>query len=165
GEGGMVECGQGPVVDHGDVLVAPRRVEHLADGHLRHVTGDQPVDEPGRIAAGDQVLEERRYVDERGRVADGVVLVLVVPLVGADGVVAGPFPIVEALAEGKGALVDCGSDGHSLIILTLALRSVPEKSVELAPYAPFARAPAAPRRPRPPRRHRDAQRGTLKSRV
>src|SRR5262249_51014521 len=147
------------------VLVAPRRIEHLADGHLRDVAGDQSVDEPGRIAAGDQVLEERRHVDERGRVADGVVLVLVVPLVGADGVVAGPFPIVEALAEGKRALVDGGADWHPLIIVTPAVRSVPEKSVELAPYAPFARAPAAPRRARSPRRHRGPQRRTLKRKL
>ena len=87
------------VVDHLAVLVAPRRVVHLADGDLERVARDQAIDELDRVAAGDQVLEERRDVDQRRGVADRVVLVLVVRLVGADRVVARPLAIVEALAQ------------------------------------------------------------------
>ena len=104
-----------PVVDHLAVLVAPRRVEHLADGHLRHVARDQPIDQARRVRSGDHVLEERRDVDQRRGVADGVVLVLVVALVGADGVVARPLAIVQALAERKGAVVEGRSDRHAAL--------------------------------------------------
>ncbi len=102
-----------PVVNHLAVLVAPRRVEDLPDRHLRHVAGDDPIDEPRGVAPVDPVFVERRDVDERRRVADGVVLVLVMPLVRADGVVAGPLAVVEALAQRERALVDGGSYGHS----------------------------------------------------
>ena len=105
-----------PVVDHLAVLVAPRRVEDLADRHLRHVAGDEPIDEPRGVAPVDQVLEERRDVDQRRGVADGVVLVLVMALVRADGVVAGPLAVVEALAERERALVDGGSDRHVVTV-------------------------------------------------
>jgi hypothetical protein len=33
-------------------------------------------------------------------------------LIHADGVVSGPFAVVEAVAKGKGSLVECGSDWH-----------------------------------------------------
>ena len=46
------------------------------------------------------------------RVANGVVLVLVVNFVHAHGVVAGPLAVVQAVAEGESSLVKCGSDGQ-----------------------------------------------------
>ena len=88
-----------PVVDHLAVLVAPRRVVDLPDRHLRHVARDQPIHQPRRVGPRHHVLEERRHVDQRGGVADGVVFVLVMALVGADGVIPGPLAIVQALAQ------------------------------------------------------------------
>ena len=82
------------------------------DFDLVDVASDDAVHQAGRIFAGDQILVERRDVDERGRVADGVVLVLVVHFVHADGVVARPFAVVQAVAEGESSLVKCGSDGQ-----------------------------------------------------
>ena len=78
------------VVDHLAVFIAPRRVVDLADGHLRRVARDDAIDQAHRIAAGHAVLEERRHVDQRARVANRVVFVLVMRLVGADRVVARP---------------------------------------------------------------------------
>ena len=66
----------------------------------------------GRVFAGDQIFVERCDIDERGGVADGVVLVLMMHLVNADGVVSRPLAVVQALAEGEGSLVKCGSDGQ-----------------------------------------------------
>ena len=60
-----------------------------------------PVDQPRGVRPGDQVLVERRDVDERRGVADGVVLVLVVRLVRADGVVAGPLAVVRLSQSGR----------------------------------------------------------------
>ena len=93
-------------------LVAPGRVDDLSDADLRGVARDDAVDEPRRVGPGDQVLVERRHVDQRGGVADGVVFVLVVRLVRADGVVTRPLAVVEALAERERARVEGGADRH-----------------------------------------------------
>ena len=105
-----------PVVDHLAVLVAPRRVVDLPDGELRRVARDDAIDEPGRVAAADAVLEERRDVDERRRVADRVVLVLVMRFVRADRVVARPLAEIQAFAQRERALVNGGPDRHKRII-------------------------------------------------
>ena len=68
------------------------------------------------VGPGDDVLEQRRHVDQRGGVSDRVVLVLVVSLVRADGVVPRPVAIVERLAQRKRARVKRRTDGHSRII-------------------------------------------------
>ena len=99
----LPEPRHGAIVDHLAVLVAPRRVIDLAHRHLLHVARDHSVDETRRVGSGDEVLEEGRDVNERGRVADRVVLVLVMGLVHADRVVAGPLTVVERLAQRKGA--------------------------------------------------------------
>ena len=92
-----------PVIDDLAVLVAPRRVTDLADRHALDVAGDDAIDEPRRVRSADAVLEQRRDVDQRGRVADRVVLVLVVRFVCADGVVPRPVAIIQRLAERKRA--------------------------------------------------------------
>ena len=107
--------GDGPVVDDLAVLVAPRRVDDRADRDLAQVPRHDPVDEARRVLARDPVLEERRDVDQRRGVADRVVLVLVVGLVGGDRVVARPLAIVQALAERERPLVYGGSDRHWIV--------------------------------------------------
>src|SRR5207302_10899828 len=102
---------QSPVVDDLAVLVAAGRVIRLTDGELVRVARDHAVDQPDCVAATNEVLEQRRDIDERRRVADRVVLVLVMRFVRADGVVAGPFAIVQALGERERALVHGGPDG------------------------------------------------------
>jgi hypothetical protein len=94
------------------MFVAPRRVEDLTDGHLRDVARNQPIDEARGIRASDEVFEQRRDVDQRRRVADGVVLVLVMPFIRAHGVVPGPLAVVQALAERKRALMNRRADRH-----------------------------------------------------
>src|SRR4030095_14322683 len=90
----------GPVVDHMAVLVAPWRVEHLPHRHSCNVTSDDAVDEHAGVAARDDVLEERRNIDQRGRVSDRVVFVFVMSFIRADGVIPRPLTIVERLAQG-----------------------------------------------------------------
>ena len=109
----LLQARDGPVVDHLALLVAPRRVDDLADGDLAHVPRDDPIDEARRVAPRDPVLVEGRDVDQRRGVADRVVLVLVVRLVGGDGVVARPVAVVQALAERERLLVNGGSDRHT----------------------------------------------------
>ena len=74
----LVQPRDRPVIDDLALLVAPGRVPDLPDAHASGVTRDDAVDEPRRVSAGDAVLEQRRDVDERRRVANGVVFVLVV---------------------------------------------------------------------------------------
>ena len=102
----------GPVIDDLALLVAPRRVDDLSDRQFRRIARDEPIDEPRRVASGDDVFVERRHVDERGRIPNGVVLVLVMRLVRADGVVARPVAVIQALAERERALVERGTDRH-----------------------------------------------------
>src|SRR5664279_5491631 len=64
------------------------------------------------VTSSDHVLEQRGHVDESCRVANGVVLVLVMRFVDADCVEPGPLAVVQALAEGEGSLVDCRSYRH-----------------------------------------------------
>ena len=117
----FAEARDGAVVDDFAFGIAPAAVDDLVDCDLINVAGDDAVDELGGVASGDAVFEEGRDVDERGGVADGVVLVLVVHFVNADGVIAGPFAIVEAFAEGEGAFVEGGSYWHwgSLVLAAL----------------------------------------------
>ena len=136
-EGVLPQPRHRPVVDHLAALVAPRRVEDLPDRHLRHVAGDDPVDEPRRVAPGDQVLEQRRDVDERRGVPDRVVFVLVVALVRADGVIAGPLAVIQALAQREGALVNGGSDRHG----RLMSRGVAPLSIATRLRSAFIRVP------------------------
>ena len=106
------ETSEGAVVNDFALLVTPAAVDDLADGDFVDVARDHAIDELGGVFASDQILVERRDVDERTSVADGVVLVLVVHFVHADRVVSRPLAVVEALAEGKGSFVKSGSDGH-----------------------------------------------------
>ena len=98
------------VVDDLALLVAPAAINHLSDFHFVDVAGDDAVHQLGGVLARDQILVERRNIDQRGRIADGVVLVLVMHLVHADRVVARPLAVVQAVAKRKSSLVKCGSD-------------------------------------------------------
>src|SRR6185437_16456099 len=102
----------GAVINHHALFIAPAAIDHLPRLHLMNVARDHAVHQLGSVFAGNQVLVERHDIDERSRIADSVVLVLVVHLIGADGVIARPFAIIQALAQGKSALMKCGSDGH-----------------------------------------------------
>ena len=108
----VVEPRHRAIVDDLTVFVAPRRVEHLADGHFRDVPGNQAIDQAGGVRTRNQVFEQRRDVDERRRIANRVVLVFVMALVRADRVVARPLAVVQALAEGERAVVHGGANGH-----------------------------------------------------
>ena len=91
---------------------------------MTHVTRDQPIDQPRGIGPGHHVLEERRHVDQRRGIPDGVVLVLVVALVGADGVIPRPLAVIQAFTERKGALVEGSPDRHGWIIITILMLSM-----------------------------------------
>jgi hypothetical protein len=92
------------------------------------------IDQFGRVFAGDQVFVERRDVDQRSGVADGVVLVLVMHLVDADRVVAGPLAVVQALAKRKSSFVKCGSYWQ---LVLLGHRDVAELRLYWADYMGF----------------------------
>ena len=110
------EACDGAVVNDFAFGIAPATVNDLIHGDLVDVAGDDAVDETRGVMADDAVFIERRDVNERGGVADSVVLVLVMHLVDADGVIAGPFAVVEAFAESEGAFVESGSDGQGRLL-------------------------------------------------
>ena len=93
-------------------FVAPAAVDHLVDGDLVDVTGDDTIHEAGGVAPGDHVLEQRGHVEKRGGVANGVVFMLVMSFINADRIEPRPLTVIQALAKWKGALVDCRSYGH-----------------------------------------------------
>ena len=108
----FAEPGDGAVVNDFAFLIAPAAIDDLSDRNLVDVATDDAIDEAGGVRPGDAVLEKGRDVDERGRIADSVVLVLVRHFVDTDGVVARPFFEIQAVAESEGSFVESGSDGH-----------------------------------------------------
>ena len=114
--GVFLEPGHRAVVDHFSMLIAPRRVDDLAHRHLSHVTSDYAIDQSRRISTRQPVLVEWRDIDQRRSVANRVVFMFVMWFVRADGVIAGPFAIVETFAKWKCAFVKCSSDWHSMTL-------------------------------------------------
>ena len=112
----FTETGDGAIVDDLAFGVAPAAVDDLVDGDFIDVARDDPIDEARGVGTGEAIFEERGDINERGGVADGIVLVLVVHLVDADGVIAGPLAVVEAFAESEGAFVESGSDGQGSLL-------------------------------------------------
>ena len=108
----FAEAGDRAVVDDLAFGIAPATIDDLIDGNLIDVAANNAIDETGGIGTSDAILEKRRDIDKGGGVANGVVLVLVRHLVGADGVVAGPFLEVQAVAESESTFVESSSDGH-----------------------------------------------------
>ena len=119
----LVEPVDRPVVDDLAVLVAPRRVEDAADRQLRRVAGDHAVDQPQGVGPRDDVLVERRDVDQRGRLADRVVLDVVGVGVDARRVVARPLAPLQLAVERRGTRMEGGPDAHGLAVLLLRARS------------------------------------------
>ena len=109
----LFQPGDGAVVNDLAVFIAPAAVDHLIDRDLVDVARDDAIDEARGIAAGDHVLVERRHVDQRRRIADGVVLVLMVSLIDTDRIEPRPLAVIQALTERKGSFVNRGSDGHA----------------------------------------------------
>ena len=108
----LVQPGDRPIVHDKAVFVAPGRVVDAADGELVRVARDHAVDEPRRVRAGDEILVERRDIDERGRLADGVVLDLVGVVIRAGGEIARPFPPLLLAVERRRARIERGSYRH-----------------------------------------------------
>src|SRR5581483_5855725 len=104
------EARDGAIVNHESLFVTPAAVDNLSDGDLVDVARDDAIYQARRVRAGDHVLIKRGDVDQRRRIADSVVLVLVVRLVSPDRVIARPLAVLQAWAEREGSLVKCGSD-------------------------------------------------------
>src|SRR6185503_4717488 len=103
----------GSVVDDLAVLVAPRRVPDLAHRELRRVAGDDAIDQRWRVGPADPVLVQGRDVDERGRLADRVVLDVVGVGVRGRGPVAGPLAPLLLAVERCGPRVERAPDAHA----------------------------------------------------
>ncbi len=109
----LAQPGDRAVAEDRAVLVAPGRVQHLSGRHRGRAPRDDAIDEPDRVAAGHGVLDERRHVEEGRGVSNGGVLGLAARAVHVDGVVPGPFAVVQARAPGERAIVQRGRNGHA----------------------------------------------------
>ena len=150
----------GPVVDDLAVLVAPRGVDHAIDGELRGVARHDPVDEPRGVGPGDLVLVERGHVDQRGLLADRVVLDVVEVGVHRGREVARPLAPGHRGVQRRGARVERRADAQR----SLLEGSMPARSLA----APLGRAltisQGAVGPPRtPPLRWRPWRTGTTRS--
>src|SRR4030095_1122877 len=110
--GVFFEPGNSAIVYHFSSFITPWCVDHLADRDLPHVARDDTIHEACRIFAGKPVLEERRDVDQRGGVANGVVLVFVMWFVRTDRVISRPVAVVETFTQRKCSFVKSSSNGH-----------------------------------------------------
>ena len=94
------------VVEQLTVVVAPARVVDLSDGELLDIAWRDLVEQPCRVRPFDQVLHQRRDVDQRGGVADRPVFAFEAEVVRPDRDVAGPAAPVLWQAQRRGALVE-----------------------------------------------------------
>src|SRR5215469_6640411 len=108
----LIEPRDSAIVDDLALLIAPATINYLPLGDFVDVASNDAVHQLGGAASGEQVFVQRRDIDQRSRIADGVVLVLVVHLVGADRVISRPLAVVEAGTQRKSALVKSRSNGH-----------------------------------------------------
>ena len=102
----LVEARHRAVVEQLAFVVAPAGVVHLSDGELGDVARHDPIEQPRGVGALDQVLHQRRDVDQRRVVADRPVLALEAEVVGPDRNVPGPAPPVLRQAERGGARME-----------------------------------------------------------
>ncbi len=77
----LLETGNRAVVNHFPTLITPRRIDHLAHRHFAHITRDDAIDESRRVFPREPVFEQRRDIDQRRRIAYGVVLMFVMRLI------------------------------------------------------------------------------------
>ena len=111
----------------------------MPDRDFVDIARDDAVHQFGGVLACDQVLVQRRDIDQRASIADRVVLVLMMYLVYADGVISRPFPVVQAVAEGESSIVKSGSDGQGSLALTLGFPREPLWISGVAPGIPERR--------------------------
>jgi hypothetical protein len=70
------------------VFVAPRRVDDLADRDFAHVARDHAIDQAGRILSRQPIFVQRRDIDQRRRISNRVVFVIVMRFIRADRLIA-----------------------------------------------------------------------------
>src|SRR6266498_1151062 len=95
--------GDRAVVDLLSIVVAPGRVEDLADLCFADVACDDMIEQPSGVTASDEILVERGDVEQRRGVADRVILAVVRQLVGAGDDIAGPAPPGLSFGQRTGA--------------------------------------------------------------
>ena len=77
------------------------------------VVGDrQRVDELRGLRSGDFIFEQRRDIDQRGRIANGVIFVLVRMLINTDRVIAGPIAPIVTVTKWRSAGMKRGRKRH-----------------------------------------------------
>src|SRR5712691_704436 len=108
----LLQTRNSAIVDNFAMLVAPGGVDYLAHGNLAHVARDNAIDKPSGVLSSNPVFEEWRNINQRRRIANRVVLVFMMRLVGTHRVVARPLAVVLALAQLKCSFVKCSSDRH-----------------------------------------------------
>ena len=109
----LADPGDGAVVEHLPILVAPARVDDRIPADLRRVARDDPVDETHGVGSADSVLVQRRHVEDRGGLANGVVLDVMGVGVDARGEVAGPLTPHHLAVERCRSRVKRGPDAHA----------------------------------------------------
>ena len=101
------------VVDLFALVVTPGRVQHLADLGFADVARDDVIEQPRGVTAGDQVLVQRRDIEQRRGIPNRVVFAIVRELVGARDDVPGPAPPGLTFGQWTGAgMKRRGAEAH-----------------------------------------------------
>src|ERR1041384_5460470 len=97
------------------MLCAPWGVQHLADFALGDIARDDAIEQACGVPSRDQVLVERRDVEQGRGAAHGVILAFVAELVRAGHHVSRPPPPGLSLHESGSAGMERGlfQDGHA----------------------------------------------------
>ena len=116
----LVEAKNRSVLNDRAVVLAETAVERLADGAFCHIASDDAVYQFQRVLAANVVLVQWRDVDQRRRIADRVILVVVHHVVGARDEIARPGAPVLAGTQRRCARMKWRPDGHCSRVRILA---------------------------------------------
>ncbi|MCG3118814.1 MAG: hypothetical protein ALAOOOJD_01089 [bacterium] len=97
------QAGNGAVVYHFALFIAPRRVHDLADAAFFRVTCDNAINERHGVRAADFVFEQWGDVDQRRGIANGVIFAFVRHFINTNGQITGPIAPIVTLAQRRHA--------------------------------------------------------------
>jgi hypothetical protein len=100
------------IVDHLAFFVAPARVEDLSHAHLVDVAGGDAMKQSRRVFAFNHILDQRRDIDQRCRIADRPILAVKRVLVRACGEISRPLAPILRLAQRGRSFVEWSGFEH-----------------------------------------------------
>ena len=145
----LIKTKNGSVLNYRAVVLAETAVERLTYSAFCRIPSDDAVYQFQRVAAANVVFVEWRDIDQRRRVPNRMILVVMHYIVGTRDEIAGPRAPVFAGTQRLGARMKWRPDGHRVVrILAQDGFGNPARLVdfanEITKYARLSKSPPCP---------------------